>query len=287
VKLQEPILQISRVTVRRSGQEQPVLNDIQLTFHVGELVAICGRNGAGKTTLARALMGLCPLAKGEIVMAHRPTDKSLDSVGHTLDIQMVFQPPLAQLIGDTIFEELAMTASQRWPDWDLMQLTKVVVETCEQLGLHHLPPSMSVHQLSGGQLQRLCIAQALLSGARVLVFDEGLSALDLDARAHTRRLLQKLADETGATILMITHDMEDVLIADRVIVMEAGRVLLDDTPTTFFYDHSGTTSPCRAFGFEAPYVVRAAHAFNRTTGKTIKPCGENQFVEAVGHVDSI
>ncbi|WP_284285906.1 energy-coupling factor ABC transporter ATP-binding protein [Alicyclobacillus fastidiosus] len=253
------------ISVIRVGTPRPVLNQISLTFSSHELVAICGHNGAGKTTFARTLLGLCPVAKGTISLNGRPVHRAGQR-----QIQMVFQPPSAQLIGQTIFEELAITALQSNPALTRSQLEQFVQDCALRVGLL-APIHADVHALSGGELQRLCVAQALASDARVLVLDEALSSLDPATRTSLRHQLRDLTVTHGMTVLMITHDMEDVLSADRVVVLDRGEVRLDAVPRDFFYDGAGQTSPCSSLGFHPPYLVEAAITANQKWGTSLNP----------------
>ncbi|WAH36625.1 energy-coupling factor ABC transporter ATP-binding protein [Alicyclobacillus dauci] len=276
------ILHVDHISVQRYGQDHPVLDDVTVQFKAGQLVALCGHNGAGKTTLARAMLGLIPLANGTIYVEGQPLDRNISH-----DVQMVFQPPMAQIIGDTVFEELAITLLQRDACLPSNQLAQLVTDACRRVGLH-VPLTRGIRELSGGELQRLCIAQALLSEAKILILDEALSSLDPDARTHLRQHLRRLAKESNTTLLMISHDMEDVLAADRVLVMEQGRLIHDGTPIDFFYGNSsdtdGTESPCESFGFEPPYLVQTARAYSRRTGHALTPVDEHQFVEELSNV---
>ncbi|MFB5193003.1 energy-coupling factor ABC transporter ATP-binding protein [Alicyclobacillus fastidiosus] len=273
-----PRLVVDDISVLRVNTPRPVLNQISLAFASHELVSICGHNGAGKTTLARTLLGLCPVAKGEITLNGHPLHNAPRG-----QIQMVFQPPSAQLIGQTIFEELAVTALQRNPSLTRTQLEPFVQDCALRVGLR-APIHADVHALSGGELQRLCLAQALASQASVLVLDEALSSLDPATRTSLRRELRDLTVSHGMTILMITHDMEDVLVADRVVVLDLGEVRLDASPRDFFYDEAGQASPCSVLGFHPPYLVEAAITANQKWGAALKPLTEEQYVEELSHV---
>ncbi|MFD1676588.1 energy-coupling factor ABC transporter ATP-binding protein [Alicyclobacillus fodiniaquatilis] len=265
------------VSVLRHGQTKPILRQLSLNVQSGQWVALCGQNGAGKTTLARTLLGLCPIAAGRIrIHGHDVKEATAQQ------IQMVFQPPMAQLVGSTLYEELALTLVQRFPAINTADLLHQISDICQLVGLN-VPIDASVHALSGGQLQRLCIAQALLSGAEVLLLDEASAALDADARNQLRHLLRELVKQ-GKTILFISHDMEDVLAADRVVLLADGGIVQDCHPADFFYDAQGTDCPARDFGFAPPFLVETALMYNRLERQHIKPCSESAFVEALAHV---
>ncbi|GEO27638.1 hypothetical protein AAC03nite_34230 [Alicyclobacillus acidoterrestris] len=277
----QPRIILDNVCVARVGRADrplPVLNHVSLAFGKREIVALVGHNGAGKTTLARTILGLYPLTEGCITYEGTPIREL--SPGK---IQMVFQPPSAQLIGQTIFEELALTALQRNSAITRAQLDVFVQHYADMVQLT-VPIETSVYELSGGQLQRLCIAQALASGAKVLLFDESFAPLDDEARTALRKQLRTLAERHALTIVLITHDMEDVLIADRVVILDAGEVRLATDPQTFFYGEHGQTPRCATWGFRPPYIVDAALAANHRFGLSMRPLSEEELVEELLHV---
>ncbi|EJY56216.1 ABC transporter-like protein [Alicyclobacillus hesperidum URH17-3-68] len=272
-----------RVVVRRVGATHAVLCDISFAIRAGQMVAVVGHNGAGKTTLARVMTGLIPIAAGTVKVFGQPlpTQRRL--------VQMGFQPPSAQLLGTTIAEELAIALAARpcetgEVESDARRMQAEMHALCRRFGLN-MPLTTPVHHLSGGQVARLCIASAIASGAYILVMDETQAELDPAARQAMRQLFRDLAEQ-GRTILLITHDMEDVLAADRVLVLEAGR-LVDDLPVrSFFYSERGGATPCQQHGFEEPFLVRAARSTNQRLGLRLSPVTEMEWTEGLQHVSA-
>lgn len=271
---------LESVTVRRSGHPRPALDAISLSLKLGQFIAVCGPNGAGKSTLARTIAGLYPLASGHIRFGNQPSPRKGGNPVH-----MVFQPAMAQILGDTVFEELSITLLQQDASRSQLQLTSSVKRLCQSVGLD-IHPKTLVRTLSGGQLQRLCIAGAIASGARILVIDEGLSGIDPAATHQIRAQLRRIAND-GTTVLLVTHDMEDVLSADRVVVMRDGRIVADETPTSFFYgERADISPPCCTNGFQLPYLVQVATEWNRLSHedgaiKRVHPLSEREWMEVI------
>ncbi|GMA57766.1 energy-coupling factor transport system ATP-binding protein [Alicyclobacillus sacchari] len=268
----------NQVFVRRVGIEEPVLQDVSFTVEEPQVIAIVGHNGAGKTTFARVMVGLVPIASGQITILGEPF------TAERRQVQMGFQPLSAQILGGTVEEELAIALASRdfqglAMDW--ISMRNEIQSLCRQFGLA-VRLSTPVHHLSGGQLARLCIASAIASGADFLVMDETQAELDPVTRDTMRRLFRRLAAK-GKTIFLVTHDMEDVLTADRVLVLDAGKLVADMPVTSFFYAENHGTTPCEQYRFDPPVLVHAARSSNRRLGLNLTPLTETEWTEGLLH----
>lgn len=280
--LNDIALKLEQVSVKRKGSDRAQMDGVSATIRKGELIALCGPNGAGKSTLARVILGLYPISTGRIFYGEYG---ELQSTNLSCPVRMVFQPAIAQIVGDTVFEELSITLLQRHPSLTRHALDIEVAHLCRRVGLS-ASADTRVRSLSTGQLHRLCIAEALASEASVIIVDEGLSSLDSTSKKQMMQQFEALA-ESGTSIIVVTHDMENVLLAHRVLVMQDGQLTADVPPANFFYSDDGMTSPCVSLGMTPPYVVQTALAWNRLTQTgvrrqgAIKPLGEIEFVEAI------
>ena len=210
-----------------------------MTFHInaGETVGLVGESGCGKSTLGRAIVGVEPIAEGDIridgvTIRDIPRKKQLE---YRRRIQLIFQNPQGSLnprwtIRQSISEPLIVHSKGSSEERDL-----VVNDLLERVGL---PSSIALrypHQLSGGQQQRVAIARALAVEPDLIVCDEPVSALDVSVQAQVTDLLSSLQDEVGIAYLFITHDLAVVRsIADRVAVMYLGRTVEAGESETIF-----------------------------------------------------
>lgn len=197
---------------------------VDLELLRGDTLAIVGRSGCGKTSLARALLGLIPMASGQVAFQGRPLETRRGVLVREIGIQAVFQDPFASMnprlrIRDILEEGLLASREAPPPRERLLRITQVL----EAMNLDAAVLEAYPHEFSGGQRQRLCIARALVLRPSVLLLDEPTSALDVTLQARVLDLLKQLKDDFRLSFLLITHDLGVVAaLADRVLVMEAG-----------------------------------------------------------------
>lgn len=220
------LLSVSALTHQYTGSE--VLKAVSLALKSSETVALLGRSGCGKSTLARLLVGLESPTQGRIYWQGEPLSRlnRAKQKAFRRDIQMVFQDSISAVNPRKTVREIL-----REPMRHLLSLTK-----SEQLArasemLHAVDLDNSIldkrpPQLSGGQLQRVCLARALAVGPKLLILDEAVSNLDLVLQAGVIRLLKKLQQQFGTACLFITHDLRLVeRFCHRVMVMDEGQIV--------------------------------------------------------------
>lgn len=205
-----------------------VLNGVSLQLHSGETVALLGRSGCGKSTLARLLVNLESPAQGAIYWRGEPLAK-LNRAKHKAfrrDIQMVFQDSISAVNPRKTVREILREPMRHLLS---MKKTQQLARASEMLRAVDLDDSIldkRPPQLSGGQLQRVCLARALVVEPKLLILDEAVSNLDLVIQAGVIRLLKKLQQQFGTACLFITHDLRLVeRFCQRVMVMEAGEIV--------------------------------------------------------------
>lgn len=247
------------------------LHDISLQLAVGSWTALVGENGSGKSTLAKALAGISPLTEGKLEVhgGKKP--------------HIVLQNPETQLLGDTIYEELGLSMSDI-EEYSSAELRSHMRDTLAAVGLA-VPLDARVSTLSGGQKQLLNIACCIAGGAAAIIYDEATSMLDPASR---RLVLEATASlhRAGATIVWITHRMEELCYADRVIALERGGIAFDGAARLFFYGDAqsqpSAPSPCEALGCAPPYTVRTARELQRLGhALPLLPLSPEQFSAAV------
>jgi len=212
---------------------QRVLKEVSLSLNSGETVALLGRSGCGKSTLARLIVGLESPTRGSILWRGEPLASLSRARQHAFrrEIQMVFQDSISAVNPRKTVREIL-----REPMRHLLSLsrTEQLARASEMLRAVELDDSIldkRPPQLSGGQLQRVCLARALAVEPKLLILDEAVSNLDLVLQAGVIRLLKKLQQQFGTACLFITHDLRLVeRFCHRVLVMEAGKIVETQTP---------------------------------------------------------
>jgi peptide/nickel transport system ATP-binding protein len=243
------LLEVSHLRVSFATEEGIVqaVDDVSFTVDEGEIVAIVGESGSGKSVTAMTLMGLTrsPNAKfdGSATLKGQELITASDSELRKIrgsQIAMVFQDPMSSLdpvykIGDQIAEQI------RAHDKGISKAQAVdkVIELMSRVGIPRAAERVRSypHEFSGGMRQRVMIAMALSCSPKLLIADEPTTALDVTIQAQILRELAQLRDETGAGIILVTHDLGVVAdVADKVIVMYGGRVVEQGTLDELFYD---------------------------------------------------
>ncbi|WP_153732617.1 energy-coupling factor ABC transporter ATP-binding protein [Sporosarcina obsidiansis] len=238
-------------TEEESSQIQiKALDDVSFTLYEGEWLAVVGHNGSGKSTLAKLLIGLLFPSTGEVNLFLEPlSDANLWETRSRMGI--VFQNPDNQFVGSTVQDDVAFALENNGVPHEMM--VKRVREALEQVKMsgyvNHEP-----HHLSGGQKQRVAIAGALALQPELLILDEATSMLDPQGREEVIEIVKKLRGEIGLTVVSITHDLEEVLLADRVLVMNEGKVLMMGTPQEIFQKGKELES----IGLDLPFALRVS-----------------------------
>jgi peptide/nickel transport system ATP-binding protein len=222
----------------RAGTPKRVIDGVDIDVRAGEIVALVGASGSGKTTLGRAALGLKELSGGairfdgvDIAQMSRSQEKAFRR-----DAQIVFQDPFSSLAPHLRIGEIVGAALRHLPGLSAAERTARVSRTLADVGLEGYERRRP-HQMSGGQRQRVAIARAIVSEPRLVVADEPVSALDLTIQKQVIELLQKLQRERGFACLFITHDLAVVeQVADRVIVLEQGKIVEEGATAAVFAD---------------------------------------------------
>lgn len=210
-----------------------VLENVSLDIAEGEFIAVLGKNGSGKSTLAKHINAILTPSSGTVFV------DGLDSRdnGNIYNIRkkagMVFQNPDNQMVASVVEEETAFGPENLCLSTE--EIRKRVDMSLEAVGMSR-DKSRVIKTLSGGQKQRLAIAGILAMGSDYLILDEPTAMLDPEARCEVFCTIKKLNREKKITVVLITHSMDEALQADRIIVMDAGRVIADGTPDNIFSD---------------------------------------------------
>src|SRR5713101_6765496 len=245
------------------AQLPAALQNVSLQVQQGEYLVVLGHNGSGKSTLARHCNALLIPDSGRVLVAGFDTgDKARrpnirDSVG------MIFQNPDNQIIATVVEDDVAWALTVRGLPIPL--INERVTSAMEAVGITHLrglPP----HRLSGGQRQRLAIAGVLALRPRCIIADEATAQLDPLSRAEIVSLLHQLNQQYGLTIIQVTHLLEEAVLAQRIIVMEQGKLVMEGTPASIF----ANLERLRQLKLAIPEPIELA-ALLRASGKPISP----------------
>lgn len=250
-------VRLDHVTLRYG--DSLALDDVTLEVCRGERVCVLGANGSGKSTLASVICGLLAPDEGDVELAgHAVCTGGVPDLAAYRDARrqlgLVFQNPDDQIVTSVVADDVAFGPENLGVP--RAQIAARVARELRRVAMEkyaHADPS----RLSGGQRQRVCIAGALAMEPAVLVLDEPSSLLDVRGRAAIMRVMGRLA-AAGATLVHVTHFMDEALAADRVIVMQHGRVALEGTPDEVFATKNAQV--IEALGLEMPFEARLAAA---------------------------
>ena len=225
----------------------PAIDHVSIEIKRGEYIAIAGSNGSGKSTFARCLNGLLLPTEGEILVDGMDTNDDDLIWDIRKKIGMVFQNPDNQIVSSMVEDEVAFGPENI--GIENPELRKRVDNALKSVGMYEYR-NREAHKLSGGQKQRIAIAGAVAMRPDCIVFDEPTAMLDPKGRSQVMKVIRELNDQ-GITIILITHFMEEVAEADRVLVVKSGKLLADSVPEDVFAD----TDLIESAGLEIPAAV--------------------------------
>ncbi|HEY4001826.1 MAG TPA: energy-coupling factor transporter ATPase [Candidatus Xenobia bacterium] len=265
------LLEFDHVTCQM--HDRLLLDDVTFSIPGGQWVAIVGRNGSGKTTLARHANALLVPTQGEVRVNGMSTADAHLRFDIRRTVGLVFQNPDHQMVGSVVEEDVAFGPENfGLSPAEVRERVARALLTTGLAGLSRRP----AHALSGGQKQRLAIAGLLALEPACMVLDEPTSMLDPEGREEVMAALRTLHREHSMAIVMITHAMEEVVQAERVLVMSRGRVAFDGPPADLFGDEVRLA----ALGLEPPAAVQVAAALRQ---QGFFPPAEALTAEALYH----
>ena len=214
-------------------QDGEFINDLSLTIEKGKYTVILGHNGSGKSTLAKLIMGLLETDSGEInVLGQKLSPETVYDIRNKVGI--VFQNPDNQFIGSTVRDDIAFGLENHLVESSKMD--DLINEYAKKVGMEEFldkEPS----NLSGGQKQRVAIAGILVMHPEIIIFDEATSMLDPKGKREIKELTAKMKEiNPDITIISITHDIEEALLADNVVILKKGQVVLTEDSKNAFKD---------------------------------------------------
>ena len=253
----EAFAKAEKLDFRYSDDDGLVLSGLDISFEEGEFTAVLGHNGCGKSTLAKHMNAIL-LPSGGAVYIDGIDTKDEDRI---FDIRqkvgMVFQNPDNQIVASIVEEDVAFALENLGVEPS--EIRRRVDEALKAVNMYeyrnHAP-----HQLSGGQKQRVAIAGIIAMRPKCIVMDEPTAMLDPVGRKEVMATVKRLNEEYGITIILITHYMEEAAKCRRVIVMDKGKILLDDTPANVF----SQVELMKSVGLDVPQVTELVYELNKS-----------------------
>ena len=217
-----------------TAMEQEALKDINLIINDGEFIGLIGHTGSGKSTLVQHLNGILKASEGWVLVDGESIyDKDYDMKKLRSRVGLVFQYPEHQLFEKDVFTDVCFGPGNL--DLDKKEVQLRAYEALKLVGIEDEYFYQSPFDLSGGQKRRVAIAGVLAMKPKVLILDEPTAGLDPLGRRELLDMLKKIKEETGCTIVLVSHSMEDMAeYAERIVVMNEGRIVFDDTPAKVF-----------------------------------------------------
>lgn len=277
------IIEFKNVTFRYESDDEnvklpPAVTNFSLTINEGEFIAVLGHNGSGKSTLAKLSNGLILPESGDVTVNGMNTKSEEDDIAIKQTVGVVFQNPDNQIVATIVEEDVAFGPENLGVE--PQEIRRRVDEALKIVGMYkyrnHEP-----HKLSGGQKQRVAIAGIIAMQPRCIILDEPTAMLDPEGRRDVMKAIKRLNRELGITVVFITHYMEEAVEADRIIVMDDSRLLLDGTPKEVFAD----TEKIRSIGLDVPQTYQLAEML-KESGINLKNdlLSIDEFVE---NIDSL
>ncbi len=236
--------------------ETMALDSINLQINEGEFVVVLGHNGCGKSTLAKHLNALLLPSKGQVIVDGLNSEEEKNLWEIRKKVGMVFQNPDNQLVATTVEEDIAFGMENIGIAQEVMvnRITEVL-EKVKMTEYRNKPP----HLLSGGQKQRIAIAGIIAMRPAYLVLDEPTAMLDPEGRREVIDTILQLNKEEGLTIVLITHFMEEAVLADRLILMEQGKIVNEGTPREVF----AQVEELKKLRLDIPQITEIAYTLNK------------------------
>ena len=252
------------VTFSYSDQTSPALNNVSLTVKRGEFLAVIGHNGSGKSTMARLINGLLLPDKGKVSVFGLNTAEGKNPIEIRKRAGIVFQNPDNQMVASIIEDDVAFGPENLGVERE--EIGRRIDWALKAVGMEKYRTG-TPSRLSGGQKQRIAIAGVLAIKPDIIILDESTAMLDPRGRREVMQVVSRLNREEGLTVILITHFMEEALLADRTIVLNKGEIVMQGTPAEIFL-HS---ERLEAYNLSLPRIGRICKALQRA-GIAVADC---------------
>ena len=251
------------------------VNDFSLEVPEGQFLAVLGHNGCGKSTVAKLINGILVPNKGKVAVEGMDTSDEEKTVDIRKTVGMVFQNPDNQIVATIVEDDVAFGPENLGVEPS--EIRKAVDSALKAVGMYEFR-KREPHRLSGGQKQRVAIAGVIAMNTKCIVMDEPTAMLDPQGRKEVMDTVMKLNREFGITVILITHYMDEAVKADRVIVMDGGRIAMDGTPKEVFRN----VERMKKLGLDVPQATELAYRLRKKGFKLPEDIlDENECAEAI------
>lgn len=264
--MSEKIIEFNNVTFIYDADDEdaqvqayPALTDVSLAINKGEFVAVLGHNGSGKSTLAKLCNAILEPTKGKVTVKGivPDTEEKADEVRRI--VGMVFQNPDNQIVATIVEDDVAFGPENLGIEpSEIRRRVDDALRCVNMYEFRHREP----HKLSGGQKQRVAIAGVIAMQTECIVLDEPTAMLDPKGREEVMNTVKRLNKEMGITVVTVTHFMDEAVQADRVVIMDGGRVVMQGTPKEVF----SNVEKLRSYGLDVPQSTELCHVLGIKEG---------------------
>ena len=249
------MIRVEHLTYQYPDTETAAVKDVSLHIEKGSFVAVLGHNGSGKSTLAKHFNGILQPTEGKVHVAGMDTSDPERILDIRRTVGMVFQNPDNQIVANIVEDDVAFAPENLGvPSEEIRQRVDEALKLVEMYDYRMHAP----HLLSGGQKQRVAIAGVIAMRPDCIVLDEATAMLDPVGRSEVIKTVTRLCREQGITVVHITHHMEECVDADRLIVMDDGRIVADGAPKQVF----AQVDMLRSHGLTVPATTDLIHCMN-------------------------
>ncbi len=243
-------------------EEIEVIKKLNLSIEEGSFVAVLGHNGSGKSTIAKLINGMFVPKSGTVTVNGITTENEDNVFEIRKNVGMVFQNPDNQIVASIVEEDVAFGVENLGVPSE--EIRRRVDEALKTVGMYELREK-APHKLSGGQKQRVAVAGIIAMKPKCIVLDEPTAMLDPSGRKEVIDTIKKLNNEDRITIILITHYMDEAVEADRVVVVDNGRIKMDDTPENVF----SRVDEIKALGLDVPQATELIYSAGLKSENTI------------------
>ncbi|KXB59002.1 energy-coupling factor transporter ATPase [Gemelliphila asaccharolytica] len=255
------MLKFKNISFTYPNTAKKVLDNISFEVKQGEWITILGNNGSGKTTIIKLISAQYEKSEGEIFLDNKEyTLENLDYIRSKVAI--VFQNPDNQFVGSTVEEDIAFGLENK--NIDPIKMDEIISKVLEVVDMKNFRKK-EPKDLSGGQKQRVAIASSLALNPKILILDEATSMLDPIARKRILKYIKKVNEDHNVTIISITHDMNELIYSDSIMIIKDGKIIKKSTKDEIFKNRELLNK----YNLELPFLQRLKEDLNRYLKKEI------------------